>query len=241
MASGTNEQSAEQDRFQEVLSDLFPKQVKAPKESETISATAACAPLTATSASDEWLKPGQRIGPAGKLKAAILVKIEVPAIHAAPSCFSDDQQPGYPLSAIDISSRTTCWGLDKRPDYGIDRAFDGEWKDLIDLLPTGGAERSAPAVQHVQVPEAGGSKAAPRHALDLITIYDTLLLKRPVWLFQLRLRPREKPTRCSTPPSHGRMGRRRLQDLRRLGRAARIFDWASQVAQSRNGLREVMR
>ncbi|MNG04142.1 hypothetical protein D3C84_872530 [compost metagenome] len=113
--------------------------------------------------------------------------------------------------------------MDKRPDYGIDRAFD-EWKDLIDLLPD-------PAVQerflrqlynmfkYLKRVEVKGCTRATRS--NLITIYDTLLRKRPVWLFgALQAKGKTYSALLNPGVARGEWGdaaASALQDLQRLG------------------------
>jgi hypothetical protein len=175
-----------------------------------------------------------------KLKSAILVKIEVQSHSDAFMLFESINNRGIPLSAIDIIKNNLLAELDKRPDYGIDRAFD-EWKDLIDLLPD-------PAVQerflrqlynvfkYLKRVEVKGCSRATRS--NLITIYDTLLRKRPVWLFHA-LQSQGKtyssllnPAVAKDEWSEGTAAN--LQDLQRLGAAPAyaFLLWVSQVAWS---------
>jgi hypothetical protein len=235
-----SEQAQNKADFQKVLSDLFPKLVSAPKG---LSYFGNRRIAKAYSYFRERLQPlsiEQTLALLDKLKAAILVKIEVPSHSDAFVLFETINNRGFPLSAIDIIKNNLLAELDKRPDYGIDRAFD-EWKDLIDLLPD-------PAVQerflrqlynmfkYLKRVEVKGCTRATRS--NLITIYDTLLRKRPVWLFGA-LQAKGKTYSALLNPMVARAewsdaAAAALQDLQRLGAAPAyaFLLWASQVAQS---------
>ncbi len=235
-----SEQAQNKADFQKVLSDLFPKLVSAPKG---LSYFGNRRIAKAYSYFRERLQPlsiEQTLALLDKLKAAILVKIEVPSHSDAFVLFETINNRGIPLSAIDIIKNNLLAELDKRPDYGIDRAFD-EWKDLIDLLPD-------PAVQerflrqlynmfkYLKRVEVKGCTRATRS--NLITIYDTLLRKRPVWLFGA-LQAKGKTYSALLNPMVARAewsdaAAAALQDLQRLGAAPAyaFLLWASQAAQS---------
>ena len=235
-----SEQAQNKADFQKVLSDLFPKLVSAPKG---LSYFGNRRIAKAYSYFRERLQPlsiEQTLVLLDKLKAAILVKIEVPSHSDAFVLFETINNRGIPLSAIDIIKNNLLAELDKRPDYGIDRAFD-EWKDLIDLLPD-------PSVQerflrqlynmfkYLKRVEVKGCTRATRS--NLITIYDTLLRKRPVWLFGA-LQAKGKTYSALLNPmvaraEWGDAAAAALQDLQRLGAAPAyaFLLWASQVAQS---------
>lgn len=235
-----SEQAQNKADFQKVLSDLFPKLVSAPKG---LSYFGNRRIAKAYSYFRERLQPlsiEQTLVLLDKLKAAILVKIEVPSHSDAFVLFETINNRGIPLSAIDIIKNNLLAELDKRPDYGIDRAFD-EWKDLIDLLPD-------PSVQerflrqlynmfkYLKRVEVKGCPRATRS--NLITIYDTLLRKRPVWLFGA-LQAKGKTYSALLNPmvaraEWGDAAAAALQDLQRLGAAPAyaFLLWASQVAQS---------
>jgi hypothetical protein len=235
-----SEQMQNKADFQRILSELFPKLVTAPKGLANFGNRRIAkaykyfrerlAPLTISHA----------VALLEKLKSAILVKIEVQSHSDAFMLFESINNRGIPLSAIDIIKNNLLAELDKRPDYGIDRAFD-EWKDLIDLLPD-------PAVQerflrqlynvfkYLRRVEVKGCSRATRS--NLITIYDTLLRKRPVWLFHA-LQSQGKiysallnPATAKDQWSEGTAAN--LQDLQRLGAAPAyaFLLWVSQVARS---------
>jgi len=235
-----SEQAQNKADFQKVLSDLFPKLVTAPKG---LSYFGNRRIAKAYSYFRERLQPlsiEQALALLDNLKAAVLVKIEVPSHSDAFVLFETINNRGIPLSAIDIIKNNLLAELDKRPDYGIDRAFD-EWKDLIDRLPD-------PAVQerflrqlynmfkYLKWVEVKGCARATRS--NLITIYDTLLRKRPVWLFGA-LQAKGKIYSALLNPTVGRKewgdpAASALQDLQHLGAAPAyaFLLWASQVAQS---------
>lgn len=235
-----SEQAQNKADFQKVLSDLFPKLVSAPKG---LSYFGNRRIAKAYSYFRERLKPlsiEQALVLLDKLKAAVLVKIEVPSHSDAFVLFETINNRGIPLSAIDIIKNNLLAELDKRPDYGIDRAFD-EWKELIDLLPD-------PAVQerflrqlynmfkYLKRVEVKGCTRATRS--NLITIYDTLLRKHPVWLFGA-LQVKGKTYSMLMDPvsakdAWGEATVAALQNLQRLGAAPAygFLLWASQVAQS---------
>jgi hypothetical protein len=177
---------------------------------------------------------------------AILVKIEVPSHSDAFMLFESINNRGIPLSAIDIIKNNLLAELDKRPDYGIDRAFD-EWKDLIDLLPD-------PAVQerflrqlynmfkYLKRVEVKGCTRATRS--NLITIYDTLVAQAPGVAVRRPASQGQNLFGAAQPCCCTRgMGRCRyasaLQDLQRLGAAPAyaFLLWASQVAQSQKWMK----
>lgn len=240
-----SEQAQNKVDLQKVLSDLFPKLVVAPKGltyfgNRRISKAynyfrERLLPLTVENA----------LVLLDKLKTAILVKIEVPSHSDAFVLFETINNRGIPLSAIDIIKNNLLAELDKRPGYGIDRAFE-EWKDLIDLLPD-------PAVQerflrqlynmfkYLRHVEVKGCTRATRS--NLITIYDKLLRKRPVWLFQaLQAKGKTYSALIYPAMAKGEWGdttAAALQDLQRLGAAPAyaFLLWASQVSQN-NGWNE---
>lgn len=235
-----SEQAQNKADFQKVLSDLFPKLVVAPKG---LSYFGNRRIAKAYGYFRERLQPltiEQALALLDKLKAAVLVKIEVPSHSDAFVLFETINNRGIPLSAIDIIKNNLLAELDKRPDYGIDRAFH-EWKDLIDLLPD-------PAVQerflrqlynmfkYLKRVEVKGCTRATRS--NLITIYDTLLRKRPVRLFHA-LQAKGKIYSALINPAvakaeWGETTAGALQDLQRLGAAPAyaFLLWVSQVAQS---------
>ncbi len=235
-----SEQAQNKADFQKVLSDLFPKLVAVPKGLSYYGNRRIARAYGYFRERLQALSIEQVLALLDKLKAAILVKIEVPSHSDAFALFETINNRGMPLSAIDIIKNNLLAELDKRPDYGIDRAFD-EWKDLIDLLPD-------PAVQerflrqlynmfkYLKRVEVKGCTRATRS--NLITIYDTLLRKRPVWLFgALQAKGKTYSALLNSGMARGEWGDSAadaLQDLQRLGAAPAyaFLLWASQVAQS---------
>jgi hypothetical protein len=235
-----SEQAQNKADFQKVLSDLFPKLVTPPKGLGYFGNRRIA---KAYGYFRERLKPlsiEQALALLNKLKVSIVIKIEVLSHADAFVLFETINNRGIPLSAIDIIKNNLLAELDKRPDYGIDRAFD-ELKELIDQLPD-------PAVQerflrqlynmfkYLKRVEVKGCTRATRS--NLITIYDTLLRKRPVWLFGA-LQAKGKTYSALINPAVAReawgdAAAVALQDLHRLGAAPAyaFLLWASQVAQS---------
>ncbi|MEN3951265.1 DUF262 domain-containing protein [Iodidimonas sp. SYSU 1G8] len=235
-----SEQAQNKSDFQKVLSDLFPKQVKAPKGLSYFGNRRIARAYNYFSERLDGLSQDQALALLEKLKAAMLVKIEVRSHSDAFMLFESINNRGIPLSAIDIIKNNLLAELDKRPDYGIDRAFE-EWKDLVDALPD-------PAVQerflrqlynmfkYLKQVEVKGCTRATRS--NLITIYDTLLRKRPVWLFEA-LQTKGKTYSALLNPTAAReqwgdAAAAALQDLQRLGAAPAyaFLLWTCQVAQS---------
>ena len=235
-----SEQAQNKADFQKVLSDLFPKLVTPPKGLSYFGNRRIAKAYNYFRERLQPLSIDQSLALLDKLNAAILVKIEVPSHSDAFVLFETINNRGIPLSAIDIIKNNLLAELDKRPDYGIDRAFD-EWKDLIDLLPD-------PAVQerflrqlynmfkYLKRVEVNGCTRATRS--NLITIYDALLRKRPVWLFgALQAKGKTYSALLNPTVARGEWGEASafaLQDLQRLGAAPAyaFLLWASQVAQS---------
>jgi len=235
-----SEQAQNKADFQKVLSDLFPKLVSAPKGLAYFGNRRIAKAYGYFRDRLEVLSVEQALALLEKLKAAVLVKIEVPSHSDAFVLFETINNRGIPLSAIDIIKNNLLAELDKRPDYGIDRAFD-EWKDLIDLLPD-------PTVQerflrqlynvfkYLKRVEVKGCTRATRS--NLITIYDTLLRKYPAWLFgALQANGRTYSALLNPAAARDQWGEAAavaLQDLQRLGAAPAyaFLLWASQVAKS---------
>lgn len=235
-----SEQAQNKNDFQKVLSDLFPTQIKQPKGLTYFGNRRIAKAYGFFCERLKSLSFEQTLSLLEKLKAAMLVKIEVRSHSDAFMLFESINNRGIPLSAIDIIKNNLLAELDKRPDYGIDRAFD-EWKDLIDLLPD-------PAVQerflrqlynvfkYLKRVEVKGCTRATRS--NLITIYDTLLRKRPIWLFKalqtkgktysVLLNPAEAMNQWGEAPAIA------LKDLQQLGAAPAyaFLLWVSQVTQS---------
>lgn len=235
-----SEQAQNKSDFQKILSDLFPKQVKQPKGLTYFGNRRIARAYGYFCERLDSLGLEATLSLLEKLKAAMLVKIEVRSHSDAFMLFESINNRGIPLSAIDIIKNNLLAELDKRPDYGIDRAFD-EWKELIDLLPD-------PAVQerflrqlynmfkYLKQVEVKGCTRATRS--NLITIYDTLLRKRPVRLFHA-LQAKGKTYSALINPEvaqeeWGNATATALQDLQRLGAAPAyaFLLWVSQVAQS---------
>ena len=235
-----SEQMQNKADFQRILSELFPKLVTAPKGLANFGNRRIAKAYKYFRERLASLTISQAMALLEKLKSAILVKIEVQSHSDAFMLFESINNRGIPLSAIDIIKNNLLAELDKRPDYGIDRAFE-EWKDLIDLLPD-------PAVQerflrqlynvfkYLKRVEVKGCSRATRS--NLITIYDTLLRKRPVWLFHA-LQSQGKtysallnPATAKDQWSEGTAAN--LQDLQRLGAAPAyaFLLWVSQVTKS---------
>lgn len=237
-----SEQGQNKADFQKVLSDLFPRLVTEPGGLRNFGNRRIAKAYSYFRDRLTRLAIDQSSALLEKLKAAILVKIEVPSHSDAFVLFETINNRGIPLSAIDIIKNNLLAELDKRPDYGIDRAFE-EWKELIDLLPE-------PAVQerflrhlynmfkYLKRVEVKGCPRATRS--NLIIIYDTLLRKHPEWLFSA-LRAKGKTYSALLDPAVAKCRwidatASALQDLQRLGAAPAyaFLLWASQVAQSQD-------
>ena len=235
-----SEQMQNKADFQRILSELFPKLVTAPKGLANFGNRRIAKAYKYFRERLLSLTIAQAMELLEKLKSAILVKIEVQSHSDAFMLFESINNRGIPLSAIDIIKNNLLAELDKRPDYGIDRAFE-EWKDLIDFLPD-------PAVQerflrqlynvfkYLKRVEVKGCSRATRS--NLITIYDTLLRKRPVWLFHV-LQSQGKTYSALLNPATAKdewseATAANLQDLQRLGAAPAyaFLLWMSQVARS---------
>jgi len=235
-----SEQAQNRADFERILGELFPKQVNKPKGLKNFGNRRIAKAYAYFSERLSTLSDAEAAALLDKLKAAILVKIEVPSHSDAFVLFETINNRGIPLSAIDIIKNNLLAELDKREDYGIDLAFE-EWKDLIDLLPE-------PAVQerflrqlynmfkYLKAVEVKGCSRATRS--NLISIYDTLLRRRPVWLFQ-QLQEKARTYSALINPADakelwGDATGAALQDLQRLGAAPAyaFLVWTSQVAKS---------
>ena len=230
-----SEQGQNKADFQKVLSDLFPRLVTAPRGLSYFGNRRIAKAYSYFRDRLATLTIDQSSALLEKLKAAVLVKIEVPSHSDAFVLFETINNRGIPLSAIDIIKNNLLAELDKLPDYGIDRAFE-EWKDLIDLLPD-------PAVQerflrhlynmfkYLKRVEVKGCPRATRS--NLIIIYDTLLRKHPEWLFSA-LRAKGKIYSALLNPAVAKCRwvdatASALQDLQRLG-AAPAYAFCSGLA-----------
>ncbi len=204
---------------------MFPKLVKAPKGLSYFGNRRISRAYSYFCERLDGLTQDQALALLEKLKAAMLVKIEVRSHSDAFMLFESINNRGIPLSAIDIIKNNLLAELDKRPDYGMDRAFE-EWKDLIDLLPD-------PAVQerflrqlynmfkYIKRVEVKGCPRATRS--NLITIYDTCCAKHPVWIFGA-LQAKGRTYSMLLNPSVARdewgdAAANALQDLQHLGAA----------------------
>ena len=235
-----SEQMQNKADFQQVLSKLFPKLVTAPKGLANFGNRRIAKAYKYFRERLELLTIEQSQILLEKLKSAILVKIEVQSHSDAFMLFESINNRGIPLSAIDIIKNNLLAELDKRPDYGIDRAFD-EWKELIDLLPE-------PAIQerflrqlynvykYLNFVEVKGCSRATRS--NLINIYDTLLRKNPVWLFNA-LQTQGKTYSALLNPTiaideWNEKAAANLQDLKHLGAAPAygFLLWTCQVSRN---------
>ena len=237
-----SEQAQNKVDFQKILSDLFPKRVKAPKDLTRFGNRRIARAYVYFCERIDGLSLEETLALLEKLKTAMLVKIEVLSHSDAFMLFESINNRGIPLSAIDIIKNNLLAELNKRPDYGIDRAFE-EWKELIDLLPD-------PAVQerflrhlynmfkYLKRVEVKGCPRATRS--NLIIIYDTLLHKRPDWLFNaMQAKGKTYSTLINPGVAKDEWGGKTaiaLQDLQRLGAAPAyaFLLWASQIALSKD-------
>lgn len=237
-----SEQAQNKSDFQKVLSELFPKIVKAPPGLSNFGNRRIARAYRYFCDRLSDISPEQSVALLEKLKAAMLVKIEVRSHSDAFMLFESINNRGIPLSAIDIIKNNLLAELDKHPSYGIERAF-AEWKDLIDLLPD-------PIIQerflrqlynmfrYLERVEVKGCQRATKS--NLITIYDTVIRKRPVWLFQAMQVAANTYSRLLTPADAkehwGESAGNALQDLQRLGAAAAysFLLWGIHLSRSQN-------
>lgn len=233
-----SEQAFNKADFQKILSEIFPNLVKPPK-GLTYFGNRRIA--RAYYFFVDKLRPLTSAGALqllNKLKSAILVKIEVPSHSDAFVLFETINNRGIPLSAIDIIKNNLLAELDKVEGYGIDKAFE-EWKELVERLPD-------PAVQerflrhvynmyrYIRRVDVKGFTRATRS--NLLSIYDTLLRRKPVWFFQ-ELQLQAKTYAALLDPAlarteWGESASKALQDLQRLGAAPAyaFLLWAVQIA-----------
>ena len=237
-----SEQMQNKADFQRILSELFPKLVTAPKGLANFGNRRIAKAYKYFRERLTLLTISQGMVLLEKLKSAILVKIEVQSHSDAFMLFESINNRGIPLSAIDIIKNNLLAELDKRPDYGIDRAFD-EWKELIYWL-------DEPALQerflrhlynifkYLGRVEVKGCPRATRS--NLITIYDAILRRHPVWFIGQLLEKGKTYSLLHYPDSDDCVWsedtKKRLLDLQHLGTAPAyaFLLWVSQVARSRS-------
>jgi uncharacterized protein DUF262/uncharacterized protein DUF1524 len=233
------EQSKNKDDFQHILSQNFPDMTSGPMELSHFGNRRIAKAYAYFCDRVGSLSPSDALEFLEKLKSAILVKIEVPSHADAFVLFETINNRGIPLSAIDIIKNNLLAALDQAPNYGIDRAF-GEWTELVELLPdTGIQERFLRqlynAFKYLKRVQVRGCPRATRS--NLITIYDTLLRKRPVWLFKEMLKAgRQYAALLDPEQAMSRWGQATTDALRGLGQlgAAPSYTfllWSAQVAQ----------
>ncbi len=235
-----SEQGYNKADFQKVLSDLFDKELVLPPKGLTHFGNRRIA--KAFSYFHDRLEPLDTHDVLlflDKLKAAVLVKIEVPSHADAFVLFETINNRGIPLSAIDIIKNNLLAELDKLPNYGIDLAFE-EWKDLIDQLPEAKVQErflrhAYNVLKFSSWEEVRGYPRATRS--NLITIYDTLLKKDPRGLFnELKVHGRVYSAlhdQTIAARDWGASAAEALQDLQRLGAAPAyaFLLWAIHIGQ----------
>ncbi|MBA1198253.1 DUF262 domain-containing protein [Pseudomonas plecoglossicida] len=237
-----SEQMQNKTDFQRILSELFPKLVTAPKGLANFGNRRIA---KAYKYFRERLMPltiahGMEL--LEKLKSAILVKIEVQSHSDAFMLFESINNRGIPLSAIDIIKNNLLAELDKRPDYGIDRAFD-EWKELIYWLDEPPLQERFlrhlyNTFKYLGRVEVKGCPRATRS--NLITIYDAILRRHPVWFIGQLLEKGKTYSLLHYPDSEDCIWsedtKNRLLDLQHLGAAPAyaFLLWVSQVARSQS-------
>lgn len=237
-----SEQMQNKADFQRILSELFPKLVTAPKGLANFGNRRIAKAYKYFRERLALLTISEGMALLEKLKSAILVKIEVQNHSDAFMLFESINNRGIPLSAIDIIKNNLLAELDKRPDYGIDRAFD-EWKELIYWL-------DQPALQerflrhlyntfkYLRRVEVKGCPRATRS--NLITIYDVILRRHPVWFIGQLLEKGKTYSLLHFPDSEDCVWsedtKNQLLDLQHLGAAPAyaFLLWVSQVARNRS-------
>lgn len=236
-----SEQAQNKADYQKVLYDLFPMLVQEPRGLTRFGNRRIAKTYWYFSDRLESLDKDKAIGFLEKLKCAVLVKIEVPSHADAFVLFETINNRGIPLSAIDIIKNNLLAELDRRPNYGIDRAFD-EWKDLVDRIPDATIQERFlrqlyNAFKYSKMVQVRGCPRATRS--NLITIYDTLLRKRPVRVFQ-SLQKQGRIYAALINPNDaeslwGVVTANALRDLHRLGAAPAyaLLLWASQVSRDK--------
>jgi Protein of unknown function DUF262/Protein of unknown function (DUF1524) len=231
------EQSKNKDDFQYILSQNFPDMAAAPRELSYFGNRRLAKAYSYFCNRINELNQDEIIELLEKLKSAILVKIEVPSHADAFVLFETINNRGVPLSAIDIIKNNLLAALDQVPNYGIDRAFD-EWTELIELLPDLSVQERFlrqlyNGFKYLRRVQVRGCPRATRS--NLITIYDTLLRKRPAWLFREMMQAGRLYAALLDPEQAvsrwGFQAADALRDLGHLGAAPgyTFLLWAAQV------------
>jgi hypothetical protein len=236
-----SEQGNNKADFQRVLNQVFPKLAPAPQGLTHYGNRRIAKAFAFFREQLQRLSVEQSLEVLDKLKAAVLVKIEVPSHSDAFVLFETINNRGIPLSAIDIIKNNLLAQLDRHRNYGIDRAFD-EWRDLIDLLPD-------PTIQerylrqlyntfrYLRRVDVRGHARATKS--NLIKIYDELTERNPKLLFrELQARGRVYAALLDREAAEQKWGAATadgLADLHRLG-AAPVYGfllWVHHVASAR--------
>lgn len=226
--------------LQRVLSENFPKLVQAPKGLSNFGNRRIAKAYNYFCDRLADMNKSKLMDVLNRLKAAVLVKIEVPSHSDAFILFETINNRGIPLSAIDIIKNNLLAELEKHSDYGIERA-SSEWHELIDQLPEAALQERFlrhlyNAFRYLRRVQVRNCPRATRS--NLITIYDSLIKKRPIWLFgELRAKAKTYVTLTDSEEARRAWGARHsagLRDLQHQGAApAYMFlMWVSQVAQS---------
>lgn len=232
-----SEQAQNKTDYQKVLSELFPKIVKEPSGLAYFGNRRIAKTYWYFIERLENYDKDKSLAFLEKLKSAVLVKIEVPTHSDAFVLFETINNRGIPLSAIDIIKNNLLAELDKKPGYGIDRAFD-EWKDLVERLPDATIQERFlrqlyNAFKYSKMVQVKGCPRATKS--NLITIYDYLLKRRPVRVFQT-LQKQGRVYAALINPSNaeinwGVKAADTLRDMQRLGAAPAyaFLIWAVQA------------
>ncbi len=235
------EQSHNKADLQKVLSELFPKYIQQPRGLKNFGNRRIARAYGYFCDRLADLSDAEALVLLEKLKAAVLVKIEVPSHSDAFTLFETINNRGIPLSPIDIIKNNLLAALEKKPDYGMERAFD-EWKELVEILPE-------PVVQerflrqlynvfkYFRRVEVKGCPRATKS--NLIRIYEALTQRQPVLLFKELQRQGKVYATLLDPSEAGQVWSKEtaaaLQDLQRLGAAPAyaFLLWSSYVARGK--------
>ncbi|TVR84539.1 MAG: DUF262 domain-containing protein [Rhodospirillales bacterium] len=179
------EQSHNKADLQKVLSERFPKYAQPPRGLKNFGNRRIARAYGYFCDRLADLSDAEALVLLEKLKAAVLVKIEVPSHSDAFTLFETINNRGIPLSPIDIIKNNLLAALEKDPDYGIDRAFD-DWQLLTERIPDPVVQERFlrqlyNAFKYLRHVEVRGCPRAMKS--NLIRIYDALIAKNPALLF----------------------------------------------------------